>query len=99
RLLCPWPPRCCHIDDGKHAASSEDQQIHAPGSGRVWRLPCLQPLWPNDRISPHEWNCPARQPREIRVTANGCRSMHSYAALSMGGPEECGCEPCLNFAA
>ena len=23
----------------------------------------------------------------------------AYAAVSMGGPEECGCEPCLNFAA
>ena len=23
----------------------------------------------------------------------------AYAALSIGGPEECGCDPCLNFAA
>ena len=23
----------------------------------------------------------------------------AYAAVSIGGPEECGCEPCLNFAA
>jgi hypothetical protein len=23
----------------------------------------------------------------------------AYAAVSMGGPEECGCQPCLNFAA
>jgi len=23
----------------------------------------------------------------------------AYSAVSMGGPEECGCEPCLNFAA
>lgn len=23
----------------------------------------------------------------------------AHAALSIGGPEECGCEPCLNFAA
>src|SRR6266851_7468631 len=23
----------------------------------------------------------------------------AYAAISIGGPEECGCQPCLNFAA
>jgi hypothetical protein len=39
--------------------------------------PRLRPLRSDGRVSAHEWNCPARQPREIRAIANGCRSMHS----------------------
>lgn len=34
---------------------------------------------------------------EISSDAESTR--RAYASVSIGGPEECGCEPCLNFAA
>jgi hypothetical protein len=34
---------------------------------------------------------------EISSDAESTRKV--YASISIGGPEECGCEPCLNFAA
>jgi hypothetical protein len=34
---------------------------------------------------------------EIRCDADSTRK--AYASVAAGGPEECGCQPCLNFAA